>query len=105
MAKPSSGRTPRRPNGERHFVVRLTKNAQRDLKDFPPDAFAIAFSRLARDPLPDGRYKIEATNPPWQLLPGERFCRWGYDLVVIDYSVFEQLLHVFVHRIKRIPMM
>ena len=33
-------------------------------------------------------------------MPGERFFRYAYGLMVIDYSVFEQFDLVVVHRIK-----
>jgi hypothetical protein len=49
----------------------------------------------------EGPYRVEAPGrlPFKQLVPGERFFRYAYGQIVIDYSVFEQFDLVVVHRI------
>jgi hypothetical protein len=86
------------------FDLRLTQTAKNALKRLPESwarSCRIAFLRLEQSPLPDGLYKVEASFLPFrQPVPGERFCRYAYDRVVIDYSVFEQFDLVIVHRIS-----
>src|SRR5687768_16569535 len=86
------------------FTVLLTDKARGDLHRLPTPwarSCRIAFQRLEHSPLPDGLYRVEARVLQFRVVvPGERFCRYAYDRVVIDYSVFEQFDLVLVHRIS-----
>lgn len=95
-----------RTNGDPpvRFSLLLTDKARRDLHGLPTPwarSCRIAFQRLEQKPLPDGLYRVEARVLPFRtVVPGERFCRYAYDRIVIDYSVFEQFDLVVVHRIS-----
>lgn len=100
---PGSSGEPQPP--EPRFRVQLTDSARRDIARLPDDSWSrslrVAFQRLGANPV-DGPYRVEAPGrlPFKDLVPGERFFRYAYGLIVIDYSVFEQFDLVVVHRIK-----
>ncbi len=100
----SSGRNGDSDPPPPRFNVQVTDKARADVARLPDETWRrslrVAFQRLADNPT-EGPYRVEAPGklPFKVVVPGERFFRYAYGQIVIDYSVFEQFDLVVVHRI------